>query len=824
MIIPELSNSGCLPGRAGGSPILLVRGWKQFQTVCGAMTRFWYRARRFVFSSEFIIGTALLGLVVAALAGNRQTKEGRTLVVVVSRSLADMEAPWEYGKDQMRFMGTVVEPLCPVPEDASSSSFRDLRSVAKNCFTKHGKVIVQLRRNLSRGHQDQEVSPKDVKQAMLGLYLADEDDNSKSPPWNSILEVDGRLEVEPNDISPELLLIELSSMPVVWKSDLCFRKAGEDEGAEPAHCLPEGTGQYYVSDFWSRSTYITDDNIPFDLGPLESGVDDVVVLRSRQGQLPLRRIVIAGVDDLLEKKDAVRKAMDQKLVHIVADVEENLGAPGYEWGLMQRPEDSVLVAALNPDIERLTERCRARILDAFRKLSRDPVFLESTGSRSVVQIFPGTMGPVYFQPIPVQSGTVQARDSVCKRKLTILSSKSWSRYVTCISDIFRSYGLDVELDIQNTTEQESEKREKKEYDISILGLVNDTNQPPAYFLWDTLQLSGWMTPDAVAQWKELADREESGNLPSDELRSVLEDPAFPLVALAGPPSYSAISLRLVGFNPSDQFLNVQHLGLETTIPAYLYVIAGGLLMVAFTMFFMAYRFAHRAEVRQKDLQARFSFFHHELTAPLTTIKGAASTIEGEDERTGRIMREADWALDVADQARMIFDRGWRQEILAGEVSVSLEPLIRDSANALRLRAAQVGIPLDAISVDVSCPPDLPPVRLTDLAGSHLVRNLLDNALKYRDGPNLGIKISGEQDGRDVVILFEDHGMGVDARLPNRSLFKLGYRTTGAREKGLEGSGFGLFLCREICTMAGGVIRLSSRKKPTVFEVRLPAAL
>ena len=97
-------------------------------------------------------------------------------------------------------------------------------------------------------------------------------------------------------------------------------------------------------------------------------------------------------------------------------------------------------------------------------------------------------------------------------------------------------------------------------------------------------------------------------------------------------------------------------------------------------------------------------------------------------------------------------------------------------------------------------------------------NLLDNAIKYTPAGGR-INVSAENREMYLKIDIADTGMGI-AEQNQGAIFKRFYREERARDA--EGIGIGLYLAREIITMQGGYILVSSSPgQGSTFSVFLP---
>ncbi len=103
--------------------------------------------------------------------------------------------------------------------------------------------------------------------------------------------------------------------------------------------------------------------------------------------------------------------------------------------------------------------------------------------------------------------------------------------------------------------------------------------------------------------------------------------------------------------------------------------------------------------------------------------------------------------------------------------------------------------------------------------AEIVRNLVSNAIKYRDfgkaNPEINLKIVITRD--HAVITFSDNGIGIDARNLEK-IFNMFYR---ASEQS-DGSGLGLYIVKNAIDKLGGQVRVSSKLgEGTTFIIHLP---
>jgi two-component system sensor histidine kinase KdpD len=233
--------------------------------------------------------------------------------------------------------------------------------------------------------------------------------------------------------------------------------------------------------------------------------------------------------------------------------------------------------------------------------------------------------------------------------------------------------------------------------------------------------------------------------------------------------------------------------------------------------------ASRAEAARQSEELKSTLldaFAHECKTPLTSIKAAVTAVLNEnsiqpahkellqivDEETDRLTSAVTDAIQMA-------------RIEAGQIELRKGP--RSVADLVRQSLSKLAGSLDARSVDVRVSVDLPPVAADPELVHIVLRQLLDNAIKYSppDSP-ISIEASLEQDA--VVVSVADRGPGVAEPDRNR-VFEKFYRGREARER-IPGTGMGLAIAREIVLAHNGEIRVESRSGAgSRFRFSLPIA-
>ena len=227
--------------------------------------------------------------------------------------------------------------------------------------------------------------------------------------------------------------------------------------------------------------------------------------------------------------------------------------------------------------------------------------------------------------------------------------------------------------------------------------------------------------------------------------------------------------------------------------------------------------------RMDELKDEFlSLISHEMRNPLTTLIGSLA-----------VLRSISGDLSQEDARSLIEDAYQESQSLAAILDNLLE-LARVKANRLNISQKAlnigevIGEAVAGIKVDgthrlvTDIPPHLPMVMADAIRTKHILRNLLDNAVKY--SPQGGdVVVSAKQDGREVVIEVRDHGIGISPEdLPQ--LFKPFNRLERGSGAYTKGTGLGLVVCQRLVEAHGGHIWVESEPgKGSSFFFTLPIA-
>ncbi len=239
---------------------------------------------------------------------------------------------------------------------------------------------------------------------------------------------------------------------------------------------------------------------------------------------------------------------------------------------------------------------------------------------------------------------------------------------------------------------------------------------------------------------------------------------------------------------------------------------------------MELRLAARTEnERLESIRSEFvSTASHELRTPVAAIYGSALTLAREDLDP----QLKDDLLDViaaqsARLASLVEVILTADQVVSGRMQFHLASV--DGVAAARRIVAERQHRLPAgLELTLRDDGGVPPV-IADAEKLLLVlENLVENAIKYSpDGGAIELGVA-DADGR-VRFRVADEGLGI-APAEHERVFDKFYRLDPDLNRGVSGTGLGLFICREIVRGMNGTIRVESTEgRGSVFSVELPAA-
>ncbi|RIK24449.1 MAG: hypothetical protein DCC51_00040 [Anaerolineae bacterium] len=236
-------------------------------------------------------------------------------------------------------------------------------------------------------------------------------------------------------------------------------------------------------------------------------------------------------------------------------------------------------------------------------------------------------------------------------------------------------------------------------------------------------------------------------------------------------------------------------------------------------------FSDLTEIREVERMRDdlFQGITHELHTPLATIlmysrllrEGKTRHPEKAERFLGVIERESDrlqrMIRQMLDLAKLD-----AQELNRTPQPVSLNTVFEEILPPLADRAVQKGL-LYRHRIES----DLPLVLGNLEVYGEIISILLDNAIKYT--PSGSIIVNARHENDMVIIEIFDDGIGIPPEAINY-LFKPFYRAQTAVERGIAGTGLGLYMVKEYLRVYNGQIAVQSTPgKGSAFIIKLPIA-
>ncbi|MCQ6256584.1 response regulator [Pseudomonas sp. Q11] len=126
-----------------------------------------------------------------------------------------------------------------------------------------------------------------------------------------------------------------------------------------------------------------------------------------------------------------------------------------------------------------------------------------------------------------------------------------------------------------------------------------------------------------------------------------------------------------------------------------------------------------------------------------------------------------------------------------------------------------------LSFEVQVLPDAPPMLYTDRQRlEQVLKNLLSNAVKFTEQGTVCLSVAG-QPGAGIAFMVRDSGIGIAAD-QQQSIFEAFRQADGTTNRRYGGTGLGLSISRDLATLLGGSISVSSEPgQGSVFTLVLP---
>lgn len=354
-----------------------------------------------------------------------------------------------------------------------------------------------------------------------------------------------------------------------------------------------------------------------------------------------------------------------------------------------------------------------------------------------------------------------------------------------------------------------------------------TPRLPGYTFWTELDLEtikedlGLLfseMPFVSEEEVSLALLDSDGALVTQTESGFLTDWSRPFVA-------SEVGQIFPRWEVAAYFMNPESLNrAATTLKWTLSLIVTSLLVAVAVGSFLilkAVRYEMQLATRKTDFVSNVS---HELKTPLTSIKLFSELLSGSEEIDLEKSRNYSGIIhkEAARLSRLInrlldFSRLDRDELPLKSEPVDLVKLVEESVATFEMQLSP-----EALHVKIeACGEDSVVVSGDEDALEQVLLNLLANAEKYAsEGGEIHVNVGMPIHGR-AVIKVSDRGPGIPRALREK-VFEKFYRIDESMHSGIDGSGIGLALCRQLVEKHGGEIRCEPRDGGgSTFIVELP---
>jgi len=215
---------------------------------------------------------------------------------------------------------------------------------------------------------------------------------------------------------------------------------------------------------------------------------------------------------------------------------------------------------------------------------------------------------------------------------------------------------------------------------------------------------------------------------------------------------------------------------------------------------------------------------HELRGPLTAIRGwahmsAAGMIPSEKVSDALAIIERN-ATSVSELVESLFDLSRRA---TGSLVLERRFVDLNAVARFVVESAQPAALRRGVALTLSCPPTTVGVDGDALRLQQVVRNIVDNAIKFTPAGG-HVDVHTWTDSANAELIVSDDGLGISQDLLP-IIFEPFCHDDGAVRPPQKGLGLGLALVRELVQLHQGDVRASSegRGQGSTFVVRLPLA-
>jgi PAS domain S-box-containing protein len=225
------------------------------------------------------------------------------------------------------------------------------------------------------------------------------------------------------------------------------------------------------------------------------------------------------------------------------------------------------------------------------------------------------------------------------------------------------------------------------------------------------------------------------------------------------------------------------------------------------------------ESMRQDIVATVS---HELRTPLAAIYGAALTLRRDDVELELELRDKLLEVVAEEASRLsdiINDLLLASQLDSAKLRLNIERCDPREIAQAEIDAARTHLP-EKLELVLETPRTLPKVAVDPGQLRQVLSNLIDNAIKYSpEGGHVTVRLAARD--HNVQFAVTDSGLGIPAA-EHRRIFEKFYRLDPHMERGIGGTGLGLYICRELIRRVNGRIWVESEGgSGSTFFVEVP---
>ncbi len=246
------------------------------------------------------------------------------------------------------------------------------------------------------------------------------------------------------------------------------------------------------------------------------------------------------------------------------------------------------------------------------------------------------------------------------------------------------------------------------------------------------------------------------------------------------------------------------------------------LILTFLAFLLSYKTLQkqrRLTLLKNDLISNIS---HELKTPIATVKVALEALKGFTNESDALRRKEYMQISIneLDRLALLVDTVLKTSIADTDLALNMEnfslrDLVSDILKTMQLQFEKVGA-----KVDFTAGADPINVQADRLHLTGVLYNLLDNAMKYSEGPAV-IEIELQSQQSSILLEVQDHGMGIPKEYQSR-VFEKFFRVPSGDVHNTKGYGLGLNYISQVVLAHNGTVGVQSVVgKGSRFSIKLP---